>query len=262
MLACEFIVSMGGKEIGMSNITKFPQAVASKLGYYVYLYIDPETQEVIYVGKGKGNRCFAHLDGKYDSPLKKKLSEMQKRGVKPQIQLLAHELEDEAAALTVEAAVIDLLGVPALANSVHGHHSNHKGRMTLEEVMAIHDRKPAKISEKAILIRINRLYRYGMSPGELYDATRGTWKIGQRRDQADYAIAVYQNIIREVYKIAHWLKSGSTFIGNSPEGDTATGRWEFVGTRATEDIRKKHVGRSVDHCFAKYSANPIQYVNC
>jgi hypothetical protein len=253
---------MGDKESGMSNIKKFPKSVADKLRYYVYLYIDSETNEVFYVGKGKGNRCFTHLDAKSDSPLKQTLSEMKQRGVRPRIELLAHELEDEAAALAVEAAVIDLLGVPALANRVHGQHSNHQGRMTIEEVMAIHQRKPAKISEPAILIRINRLYRYGISPGELYDATRGTWVVGERRQQAEYAVAVYQNIVREVYRIAQWLRAGSTFRGNYPEGDADAKRWEFVGTRAGAEIREKYVGRAVDNYFAKYSRNPVQYVNC
>jgi len=246
----------------MADITKFPRSVTEKLRYYVYMYINPKTDVVFYVGKGKGNRCFSHLDAKSDSPIKEALAEMKEQGIAPIIELLAHDLQDEAAALTVEAAVIDLLGVKNLVNRVHGHHSNHIGRMSIEEVLAVHQRTPAEIIEPSILIRINRLYRYGMSPGELYDATRGTWKAGPRRDQAKYALAVYQNIIREVYEIAQWLPAGSTFYTHRPEGDTAEGRWEFVGTRAPADIRDKYLGRSVDNYFKKHGQNPIQYVNC
>jgi hypothetical protein len=39
----------------------FGIGVAEKIGYYVYLLIDPRTSEVFYVGKGVGNRCFAHV---------------------------------------------------------------------------------------------------------------------------------------------------------------------------------------------------------
>lgn len=35
--------------------------VVEKLGYYVYLFIDPRSGQVFYVGKGVGSRCFAHI---------------------------------------------------------------------------------------------------------------------------------------------------------------------------------------------------------
>lgn len=35
--------------------------VIEKLGYYVYLLIEPETDTVFYVGKGTGNHIFALL---------------------------------------------------------------------------------------------------------------------------------------------------------------------------------------------------------
>lgn len=46
----------------MSNIKEFPLSVIEKLEYYVYLLIDPETNHVFYVGKGTGNRIFAHIN--------------------------------------------------------------------------------------------------------------------------------------------------------------------------------------------------------
>ena len=101
-----------------------------------------------------------------------------------------------------------------------------------------------------------------MSPRDLYDAIRGTWVVGPRREEAMYALAIYQNIVREVYKIAQWLPTGSTFRGDSPEGDESTDRWEFVGTRAEAEIRKKYLGRSVDEYLKKYAQNPVKYVNC
>jgi uncharacterized protein len=40
----------------MKRISGFSPAVTEQLGYYVYLLIDPETNEVLYVGKGIENR--------------------------------------------------------------------------------------------------------------------------------------------------------------------------------------------------------------
>jgi len=35
--------------------------MAEKLGYYVYLYVDPRDGKVFYIGKGKDERCLDHL---------------------------------------------------------------------------------------------------------------------------------------------------------------------------------------------------------
>ena len=45
----------------MNIVRKFPRSVIEKMGYYVYLLKDPDTHEVFYVGKGKGNRVFEHV---------------------------------------------------------------------------------------------------------------------------------------------------------------------------------------------------------
>ena len=47
--------------------------------------------------------------------------------------------------------------------------------------------KEAAIQDPSVLIRINRLFRYGMSPVELYDATRGMWRIGEKRMRVELA---------------------------------------------------------------------------
>jgi len=44
----------------------FPPGVKEKLLHYVYVYVDPSNDEIFYVGKGKGDRCFAHLSEKSD----------------------------------------------------------------------------------------------------------------------------------------------------------------------------------------------------
>jgi hypothetical protein len=55
-----------------------------------------------------------------------------------------------------------------------------------------------EITDNIIIIKINRSYRRGMSPEELYDITRGCWK---RRiesvDRAEFALAVYEGEVVE-----------------------------------------------------------------
>lgn len=125
-----------------------------------------------------------------------------------------------------------------------------------------HGRERVSIVEPALLIRIPRLYRDGMSSRALYDATRGVWKIGSRRNAARYAFAVKDGLVREVYEIHEWLPAGSTEYES--RGVTPTshpGRWEFVGRRAPERVRERYVGKSVAHYFANGAQNPIRYVN-
>jgi hypothetical protein len=49
-----------------------------------------------------------------------------------------------------------------------------------------------------------------MTSIELYDATRGVWKVGPRRDKARFALSVYGGVVRAVYEVAAWLPAGST----------------------------------------------------
>jgi uncharacterized protein len=45
----------------MTSPGSFPPEVAARLGTYVYRLIDPRSGETFYVGKGRGNRVFAHI---------------------------------------------------------------------------------------------------------------------------------------------------------------------------------------------------------
>ncbi|MCH7911203.1 MAG: hypothetical protein IIB38_16510 [Candidatus Hydrogenedentes bacterium] len=40
---------------------RFPPGVAEHLKWYVYRLIDPRNGQTFYVGKGKGDRVFAHI---------------------------------------------------------------------------------------------------------------------------------------------------------------------------------------------------------
>lgn len=40
----------------------FDEKTKEKLKYYVYLLIDPDTNEPFYVGKGKDDRVFSHIN--------------------------------------------------------------------------------------------------------------------------------------------------------------------------------------------------------
>jgi uncharacterized protein len=244
----------------MELIHTIPPDVAGKLGYYVYAYVNPIDSQIFYVGKGKGRRVLRHLEDRTASRKVETIRQIQAAGKQPLLEILAHGLPSAETALQVEAAVIDALGLPLLTNQVRGWRSWRYGRTPLAELVALYRRRPVRIQEPAILIRINDLYRPKMSDAQLYDATRASWKVGPKRTLAKYAFAVFEGIVREVYEITQWLPAGSTFNSRDPRGLKSPNRWEFVGRLASETIRRRYLNRDVSGYFSRGAQNPISYV--
>jgi hypothetical protein len=243
------------------RIPRITPTVAKKLGYYVYLYVNPLDNSVFYVGKGRGSRALAHLRARERKTIMRTIRGIRASGAEPRIEILAHGLRSPEAALKVEAAAIDLLGVANLANAVRGHGAKY-GRIPLQEVVARYTRRKANVREPVILIRINKLYRYGMTDAELYDATRSAWRVGPRCEQAKYALAVFEGVAREVYCITGWYPAGSTFnVRRDGRGYSDPDRMEFVGTIAPDSVRNRYINRYVGHLFTQGAQNPISYVN-
>ncbi|CAH0347677.1 hypothetical protein [Bacillus sp. CECT 9360] len=239
---------------------KFSQEVINKLKYYVYIYSDPLTDEIFYVGKGMGNRVFSHLTDSQDTEKSHFIKNILDRGQEPKIEILTHGLEDENTAFKVEAAIIDLIGKEKLTNKVRGWQSGVFGRVEVNQLISHYEREQVNIDEPAILIRLNRLFRYDMTDIELYDATRGVWRIGENREKVKYAFAVFDGIVHEVYKVIAWFQAGSTFNTRGSLEDEKN-RWEFVGQKAEETIRSKYIRKSVEHYLPRNAQNPIIYVN-
>ena len=120
-----------------------------------------------------------------------------------------------------------------------------------------------KIKERVMLIRISKLHRESMTEDEIYEATRGVWKVGPRREEAEYAFSVANGEIKEIYEIGTWLPAGTLNYQTRPKVDIEVeGRWEFRGTLAPDSMRKQYLGKSVKHYLPRGASNPITYVNC
>ena len=242
-----------------SGPRRFPPELHSVLKSYVYIYLDPSTGRPFYVGRGKGNRAFAHLNDPCENAKNRLIAAIRARGQEPKIDLLCYGLSDNGAAL-VEAAAIALLGRPPLLNLVAGDSTMGQQRISVKELIRLQSARPIHVNENALLIRINRLYRSAMTPLELYEATRGVWKVGLRRYEAKFAFAVYQGVVVEVYRIDRWLPAGfSTYSTRKIE--KVRGRWEFEGMIDKQRSRR-YVGRSVRKYFPQHSQSPTVYVGC
>ncbi len=238
-------------------IKKFSPAVTEAIGYYVYTLADPITTEIFYVGKGRGNRIFDHVNFSLKSPKESdKLNQI--RAIRDRGEEVLHYIHrhglTEKEAFEIEAALIDLVGLNELANRVAGQHSAYRGKMSVSEVVARYEAPQIMIQEPALLITVNRLYFRGITPPRLYEITRGNWVLGERREKVQLAIAVYHGIVRQVYRVHSW----HTAKARDPKQKTRA-RWRFKGEVA-EDFQH-YVGGDVSHYLTQGAQNPIKYLN-
>jgi uncharacterized protein len=116
------------------------------------------------------------------------------------------------------------------------------------------------VEEPAVAFNLNRTYRMGMPAKELYECTRGIWRVNlSRAERTRYAFAVYQGVVVEVFVPKRWHSAGMTpyqfrrFLAWELKG-----RLEFEGDIAPSEIRQKYLGRRIP----PHSQNPVRYFNC
>src|SRR6516162_1125717 len=157
---------------------EFPPEVIDKLKTYVYRLIDPRNGETFYVGKGKGNRVFAHIraeiDGGDPGEKLKRIHEIRASGFDVAHVIHRHGLDD-AMATEVEGALID--AYPGLTNAVAGSGSSEFGTMHAQEIVNKYQAVPAEFTHRAIIINVNR----SATEVSLYEATRYAWKIDAKK---------------------------------------------------------------------------------
>ncbi len=119
-----------------------------------------------------------------------------------------------------------------------------------------------EITEPAIAININKTFPLVSTSADLYDYTRGIWVIDPKYFPAiKYAFAVYKNEIREMYEVLSWHPAGTTEYKTERDflGTDFSRRWEFVGVRASDELRKKYLRKSIE---GRSWGNPIRFFNC
>jgi uncharacterized protein len=235
----------------------FSPEVIRRLGWYVYRLIDPRSGETFYVGKGRGNRVFAHvhaakgLEGDDLENKVKRIRQIQNAGLEVAHVIHRHGL-DERTAIEVEAALID--AYPGLTNIAGGAGSNDFGAMHAKEIVARYAAEEAVFEDRALLISVNR----SAAERSLYEATRYAWKINPKKArQADVALATLQGLIIGAFIAEDWLPATSEHF---PDREEVPGRWGFVGREAPDELRQRYVGKRVPEQYRKPgAANPIKY---
>lgn len=244
-------------------MSQFTPYVSERLNFYVYLLKDTRDQQIFYVGKGIGNRVFAHakdaLDDGQASDKLERIRAIHAAGLEVEYELLRFGLSSKEA-FEVESAAIQLRGLDELLNIVDGHHGAERGRMSVEDAISMFDAPPAPdITVAAMLIKIPKLWYPAMPAAALYEATSGWWALGTRCQNVEYVFSVNRGVIREAYKVRAWRQR----VKGDRDWQDDIGkkaRWGFEGEIA-EDLAH-YRGTSVKHLFKRGEASPTKYVNC
>ncbi len=198
------------------KIKEFSEKAISALnGFYVYALIDTRTNEVFYIGKGVGNRVFSHEIESTKSPKSEKsklqrIRDIEKNGFEVK-RLIVNWGLTESEAFIAEATLINLMNAisgASLTNIVAGHHIHES--LTVEDFELMYGAemlKPEDIKHNILVIKINKLYRRGMSDYEIYDVVRGMWNASIKSIKTrgvKYVFAVYNGLIVGVYKPDEW----------------------------------------------------------
>jgi len=237
----------------------FPQEVVEKLEYYVYRLIDPRNGETFYVGKGKGNRVFAHMKAAIDekgldevSDKLQTIREIHSNGLKV-IHVIHRHGMDVKTAYEVEAALID--AYPNATNIMGGSHSNDYGPMHSSQIINKYAAEEVIFNHKVIMINVNQ----SKLEKNLYDAVRYAWRLSKKKaEEADYVVANSQGIIIGVYKPILWLKATKE---NFPEFTFhIKNRYGFHGEEAPIEIKEMYLRKRIPDAYRKKgAANPIRY---
>jgi len=241
------------------SIYEFPKSVIERMGYYVYILKNPlKDNTVFYIGKGTGNRIFAHVNAALEqSHDNDKLAVIRSIHAQQQhvvYEILRHGLTEKEA-FQVESALIDYIGLDDLANKVVGHHAHAQGRMSISDIIATYRAEAITVTEPSLFIIVNRLFQRGMNAEQLYEITRGNWVLGLRRNRAKFAFTIFRGVVREVYTIQDWQ-----LVQARNPAQKQQSRWRFTGELASH--LHHYVGGNVEAYLKRGAQSPIKYINC
>jgi len=246
----------------------FDEKTLQQLGSYVYMLTDPVNKKPFYIGKGKDNRVFDHLNcalkddfqnAKYD-----KIREINSQGLQVEHVIIRHGL-NEKEAFIIEASLIDAFNYSGilLTNKVCGRNSIEKGIMSTSEINRMYKAEPLNVEDlgdDCIIININRNYRRASGADAIYQATKETWTIDSANlFRLRYVLSEFRGLIVEVFEVMEWYPKERGYLPKSKKfGQTKIG-YGFNGIIAPDEVRNLFLHKSLMHLKKRGAATAIRY---
>jgi hypothetical protein len=263
----------------------FDEKTQQELKQYVYMLLDPQNDKPFYVGKGKNNRVFKHMNRAItDSDISTLKYEKIREIVEDKEQTLKHVIVrhglTDSEAFQIEASLIDTLNYCGLglSNQQGGRNSIDKGLMTSEEIIRLYNAQPLnKIGNDCILININKSYKRGNGTNSIYQATKETWFIDKNKvKHLKYVLSEYRGLIVEVFEVDNngWYQKPRTKYktiydenkkpildekGKRKKEVVQENGFGFSGKPAPDSIRALYINKSVKDKKIQGQANVIRY---
>jgi hypothetical protein len=245
------------------NMEEFVSDLFNLIGFYVYRLVDPRNDETFYVGRGYGNRVFAHIAEKIDGYKGKSylkagddevslklnlIKEIKDSGLEviPFIERWGLTIEKEA--MLIESTLIDTY---KLKRGLSGHCKlDFEHGITNPELLVKYlntQEYEDHLNDLKYLIIKTDWWR--VEDVGRYEATRGNWVIDiNKANKYKIVLSVTDQIVQEVYFVDEWSKV------------LDSNRAQFVGKVASEDIRKEFIGKKIPEVYRKKGMqNPIVY---
>nr|WP_306264229.1 hypothetical protein [Pararhizobium sp. IMCC3301] len=242
----------------------FNQAAKEKLGFYVYVLIDPrvdakDPSSVFYVGKGKDDRCFNHANMQTNAQGNPNEKYNLIQGIKdekncaPDIQIIAHGLtEDEA--LRIESI---LIAMPWQLTNIRAGHLADDYWVSAKDLNARYTNpiKSSEIDGCFLIVSLNGNGARNLPPypefaddeETLRQRTLGDWPVSKKRaESVEYIVGVFRGLIRVVFSIAkdEQAKADCELIPRSEKGKMNRYRW--IGELDKNYTKQYHHGMIVD----------------
>lgn len=240
-----------------------------RLGYYVYALFDSdEPNWPFYIGKGCGNRIFAHAKGEPtpqadDEPISTKLQLIAE--IKNANRTVVHKIIrfglSEEEAFKIEASLIDLANYirpDTLRNEISGQ-GVAEGIYDAADLAFSLAAKEIQPDRPLLVIKIERRWdalvsQWGSATAvpvnSIYDAIKGDWKLNiARASRAECVLAVARGLVRAVFIPSGWTNAGYE------------NRKVMTGILDSKQLQH-FVGTSVAHLFERGSQNPVRYLQC
>lgn len=254
----------------------FDDKTINHLKAYVYALFDPLEDRPFYIGKGRGNRVFQHVEGAIledkESNKYEKIRSIRARTENNRVRhsVIRHGMTDEVA-FEVESALIDLANRTGanLTNEVTGHNSIENGMMSTDDIVRKYNAKPLnELLHSVVIININKKYKKVREEALkrntknsikdlIYESVKQAWVIGKRRDKVEYVLAEFKGIIVEVYEVIEVNVNGQFEKWYEVSGNK--NRWGFHGRKASDKVRSVYINKSISHHKKRGAANPIRY---
>ena len=244
----------------------FKRGVSEQLGHYVYVLVDPRKGQPFYVGRGQGDRVFAHVNGTAkededgngdDDAMPLKLSVIRKiknAGLEPIHVIHRHGMSKEVA-IEVEAALID--AIPGLTNIAGGHGSNERGPAHASQLNDQYAAQEAVFdpNHRLLIIKI-RQDTIDRNEGDIYQTVRASWRLDpERAKNAKCVLAVVAGVCKGVFVATEWRRA--------TDKEYMRPRYEFDGHPAADEDFQRYKGKLIPFGYRKPGmAAPVLYVGC